>query len=272
MGKSVQFVGRPSGMIAMIRMRMKGQIMITRDQIIELPKKYAIGKRPLSRVLGWGELTYTRLLEGSMPSPQHEEELLRALGEPLTYLMLLDQAHDSGLVSDTTYEKSRKAAQKLIDEDDTAEEAMKLHAVARYLCMLAKGDITPHALQLLVYYAQGHSFAFMEEPLFEQLPVAGDDGPAYEPVRAWFTFDRVQEAGAVDSEAAKMPLVESERDFLGDVFSRYGVYSATKLQEMACSEAPWRKARKKAAEAGGKPGDAVITAKSMKKYFTKASK
>ena len=246
--------------------------MVTKEQIKELPRKYAIGKRPLSRVLGWGELTYTRLLEGSMPSPKHEEELLRALNEPLTYMMLLDHAHDTGVISDLSYERSKRAAQSYLEEDDEAEGAMKLNIVARYICSLAKGDITPHALQLLVYYAQGRSCATLSSMLFDQLPIAQEDGPAYEAITAWFTFERIQESGRVPLSDYEDALSAKERKLLDDVFAVYGIYSGAKLQSMVCSEGPWRKARKKIAEFEDDASHAVISAKSLKKFFAKLSK
>ena len=246
--------------------------MITPEQISELPRKYAIGKRPLSRILGWGELTYTRLLEGSVPTPQHEEELLRALNEPITYMMLLDQAHDAGLITDLSYRRSKEAAQSYLSKDKDAESAMKLHAVARYVCVLAKGDITPHALQLLVYYAHGFSFAKLEEPIVEQQPQAADDGPAYNAIGSWFTFERIQEAAKASGGDSDCGLSVQECKLLKSVYRQYGVFSAAKLQEMACSEGPWRKARKRASESGENPAKAAISAKSMRKFFAKGAK
>ena len=246
--------------------------MVTPEQIAELPRKYAIGKRPLSRILGWGELTYTRLLEGAKPTAQHADELQKVLDEPLTYLMLLDQAHDSGLVSDVSYERSAKAAKSYLEEDNRAEGAIRSNAAARYLCILAGGDITPHALQLLAYYAHGHSVVQLPQPLMHEQPVAADNGPAYEAIGGWFTYERIQEAGSLAKDAVDAVLGAEETSLLESVFDRYGVYSATKLQDMACSEGPWRKARKRAAEAGGSSERAVITEKSMKKFFSKAAK
>lgn len=246
--------------------------MITKEQIKELPRKYAIGKRPLSRVMGWGELTYTRLLEGSMPSPKHEEELLKALNEPLTYMMLLEHAHDSGVISDMSYERSKRAAQSYLEEDKQAEGAMKLNVVGRYFCSLAKGDITPHALQLLVYYAQGRSCASMPDALFDQLPVAQADGPAYDSITTWFTYERICETGRVSPEEYSDVLSAKERKLLDGVFADYGIYSGTKLQELASSEGPWKKARKKSLDAGDDSNLPAISLKSMKKFFAKSAK
>jgi len=251
---------------------MEGNAMVTPEQISELPRKYAIGKRPLSRVLGWGELTYTRLLEGSVPTPQHEEELLRALNDPIEYMMLLDRAHDAGLVTDLSYERSKKAAQSYLDEDKDADKVMKLLAVARYICVLAKGDITPHALQLLLYYVHGFSFAKLEKPIIEQQPLAADNGPAYGAIDSWFTFERIQEAASAPVDGPDCGLTSQERKLLNSVFKQYGVFSAAKLQEMACSEGPWRKARRRLSDGKSGLDEMPITTKSMRKYFTKGAK
>ena len=44
---------------------------VSPDEIRAVPARYAIGKRPLSILLGWGELTYTRLLDGNTPTARH---------------------------------------------------------------------------------------------------------------------------------------------------------------------------------------------------------
>lgn len=266
--------------------------MDIREKVKELPRKYQIGKRPLSRILGWGELTYTRILEGARPTAQHEAELLRALNEPLTYIMLLDQAHDAGLVSDTSYKRSRAAAEEHLKDDETADSTLKLHAVATRLCTLAKGDITPHALQILVYYVHGSSLASLKKPLIDQQPIAADAGPVYEAIDAWFTYDRIQEIAqaaekakeAIETEEAKslaesekpqalevkQPVLSSKEIALVDsVYKKYGIYSGSKLGDMACDESPWKKTRKRAAREETAANTAVISEKAMSKFFSK---
>lgn len=41
--------------------------VISLEKILEIPEKYNIGKRPLSLLLGWGEMTFTRYYEGDVP-------------------------------------------------------------------------------------------------------------------------------------------------------------------------------------------------------------
>ena len=55
---------------------MKKEI-ITIKEILEILEKYNIGKKPLSLVLGWGEITIIRYLEGQIPDQFHSELLLK---------------------------------------------------------------------------------------------------------------------------------------------------------------------------------------------------
>ena len=49
--------------------------IITIKEIEEILKKYAIGKKPLSLVLGWGETTIIRYLEGNTPEKAYSDIL-----------------------------------------------------------------------------------------------------------------------------------------------------------------------------------------------------
>jgi hypothetical protein len=51
--------------------------IISLENILEIPKKYHIGKRPLSLLLNWGEMTFTRYCEGDMPTKQYSDTLHR---------------------------------------------------------------------------------------------------------------------------------------------------------------------------------------------------
>ena len=49
--------------------------IITIEEILEILEKYNIGKKPLSLVLGWGEVTIIRYLDGSIPDKLHSDVL-----------------------------------------------------------------------------------------------------------------------------------------------------------------------------------------------------
>lgn len=166
----------------------------TPEQIKELPRRYAIGKRPLSRLLGWGELTYTRLLDGGVPNEAHSEEIKRLLDDPAAFARLLEIGRKNGIITNVAYERSRRAVDALLEESGQADrdEALKIFAVADRICALTEGDVTPRTLQMLMRTAQERSRANGGEPLFEQTPEKVDWGYEYPQIAAGYSFVAIQ--------------------------------------------------------------------------------
>lgn len=249
--------------------------VVTPEDISLIPKRYAIGKRPLSILLGWGELTYTRLLDGNTPTTQHAAELRRLLDDPAAFARLLETGRDR--ITDLAYTRSMRAVDALLEEEGGALNATKIFAVADRLCVLAEGDVTPSALQRLVYYAQGHCFAKLGHPLFDELPRASASGPMYDRIFEGYTFEEIQRVSAAAKEGSganesfdKELLSDEEVKLIDWVYKRYGEFSGQKLAQMSREEAPWRKARKRADIASGEESTERLTAKSMSKFFAKA--
>ena len=67
-------------------------------------KKYDIGKRPLSLLLGWGESTLTRYLDGDIPTKQYSNTLKKILNNPDDMKDLLEKNKDN--IKDVAYRKS----------------------------------------------------------------------------------------------------------------------------------------------------------------------
>lgn len=65
--------------------------IVSLEIIMEIPKKYRIGKRPLSLMLGWGEQTYSRYCDGDLPTRQYSEILKQIYEQPRFYRSLLEQ-------------------------------------------------------------------------------------------------------------------------------------------------------------------------------------
>lgn len=242
---------------------------VTPEQIALLPKRYAIGKRPLSRLLGWGELTYTRLLEGRTPNKEHAEELRHLIDEPAAFARLLEQGRASGVITETAYRRSRRALDEIISEGH--QGSAMLFAVADRLCFLAEGDLTPRALQALVYFTQGWSIARLGKPLFDALPRAASYGPEYAQIREAYSFANIQRAFEHARGSDDEPAILEDRacKLISKVHQRYGDLSGSALCREARSQAPWRKARKRANAPEGAECDEPISLKSMRKFFDK---
>ena len=78
--------------------------LITRKEINEITRKYAIGKKPLSLVLGLGEITLMRYLKGGNPSKENSELLKNILNNPFYYEMYLEVNKDK--LTNLAYKKS----------------------------------------------------------------------------------------------------------------------------------------------------------------------
>lgn len=263
--------------------------VVSPEDIRTIPLRYNIGKRPLSLLLGWGELTYTRLLDGNTPTPQHAAELRRLLDDPAAFARLLETGR--GRITDAAYNRSMRAVDALLADEGGAVQATRIFAAADRLCLLAQGDLTPSALQRLAYFAQGYCFALLDEPLFNDLPRATPLGPAYDRIYDAYTAEEIQRAatrawtatgessaamliGLDEGAIASLPfesdiLTRAEVSAIDQAYLRYGQFSGQTLSQLSRETAPWRKARKRADAQAGQDCDEHITAKSMRKYFSK---
>ncbi|MFC2018724.1 Panacea domain-containing protein [Chloroflexota bacterium] len=113
--------------------------------------------------------------------------------------------------------------------------------VARYFLSLTDEDagelISNLKLQKLLYYAQGFHLAIFDEPLFTEPLEAWAHGPVVPEVYRHFRdygSDPIQpeefDADGPDGET---------QEFLDEIYSIFGQYSAWKLREMTHDEPPW---------------------------------
>jgi len=97
---------------------------LTREMICEIPDMYDIGKRPLSTLLGWSDVTLTRYMDGrSEPSKNYIDTLLRLYNEPDYYMLILER--NKGLISDLAYKKSKKVTQQILESKMKDNEYLK---------------------------------------------------------------------------------------------------------------------------------------------------
>ena len=82
------------------------------ELVQETPIKYHIGKRPLSLLLGWGELTYSRFIDGALPTRCYSDLIDIIYHNPKIYQNILEK--NKNLISDVAYRKSKKAVQELL--------------------------------------------------------------------------------------------------------------------------------------------------------------
>jgi len=143
------------------------------------------------------------------------------------------------------------------------QDAAKYSAtdVAKYFLTLQEdeaGDaISNLRLQKLLYYAQGYHLAIFDEPLFRESIKRWAHGPVVPEV-----YHDYKERGGTPipvPEDVDFTQFDAEtREFLDEVYSVFGQFSAWKLRQMTHDETPWREAN----------DNGPVSLPSLKRFFT----
>lgn len=208
--------------------------IISLEQVRKIPEKYAIGKRPLSLLLGWGEQTFSRYADGDLPTKQYAGILRRIYDDPAFYSELLE-ANQERLKSAAAYKKSRMAVDALLLSGESADS--KINTVIQYLLNQCE-DITPLALQKALYYIQGFYFAFFQTFLFTEDCEAWVHGPVYRDIYFRYRdyrFDPIKKAGDFDATIFS----SGEKAVYDSVINNICCYSGKVLERFTHNEAPW---------------------------------
>ncbi|AHX21623.1 type II toxin-antitoxin system antitoxin SocA domain-containing protein [Bacillus bombysepticus] len=209
--------------------------LVTISEIREVLEKYKIGKRPLSLLLGWGEVTLTRYVNGDIPTKQYSD-ILKRLGRDQSFMLdILERNKD--LITQKAYRVSKEAIAKLQENDDIpSTQTTKIEEAANYL-LYKNDDITPLALQKLLYYAQGFCKVFTGTYLFEDDCEVGSHGPVY---RVIFNKYKVYQYDNLEvNYDSTNQLTQIEKEILYCVINTLGCYSGKSLEKMILFDLPW---------------------------------
>ena len=234
--------------------------IVSLDVICAIPEKYDIGKRPLSLLLGWGELTFSRYCDGDIPTRQYSDILQRIYNEPQFYSELLE-ANKANLKSQRTYEKTRRAVDALLSVN--APPNSKINTVIQYLLYQCE-DITPLALQKALYYIQGFHFAFYRTFLFPEDCQAWTHGPVYRDIYFRYRdyrFDPIEKTTTFDTSVFSA----SEKAICDSVINNLCCYSGKILERFTHNEAPWLTTRGDLPDSA--PSDRIIEKSVIGAYF-----
>lgn len=234
--------------------------IISLEHIREICEKYGIKKRPLSLVLGWGEQTFSRYYEGDIPSKQYSNILKKIYEDPHFYSELLEENKNS-LKSDEAYQKSKLAVEQLMGIVEL--KGKKINNVIEYLVGECE-DITPLALQKLLYYVQGFYYAFNDKFLFTDDCQAWVHGPVYPEVYHRYKDYRFNPITNNTQEEVS-DFAASEIAVLDNVVKYFGCYSGKVLERFTHLEEPWISAREMYRTF--ELSDEVICKEDIGKYF-----
>ena len=218
----------------------KMENLVSVDDINTLMEVYNIGKAPLSLALGFGEITITRYLQGQYPSVEYSNTIRRALAYADFMMKCLEK--NKAKVGDTAFRKSWSAAMKLKELVDSVSEKMLI--TIAYI-FEKTGEITPLALQKILYYIQGIFMVNYDRPLFSEECKAWVHGPVYEEVYDMFKgfkYNPIEDKRFVIFRDRFQLLTDEEKNVIDMVLNSFGMYSGKTLEGIAHKEAPWAEA------------------------------
>lgn len=262
-GAQVEVPGMLDKMVEEIDMQYrKKENLVSVDDISKLMELYNIGKAPLSLALGFGEVTITRYINGQMPSKEYSDIIKTALESPQYMIGKLDENRDK--IGETAYKKALTAAKEL---DGLFCVSGKMLSTISYVFDKVH-EVTPLALQKILYYVQGVYMVIFDKPLFEEDCMAWVHGPVYKPVYDMFKnfkYNPIEDDRFLMLKNRFQELTGEEKGVIDLVVDTFGMYSGTALERITHREKPWKDARE-----GYLPTEhsyKVISKESIKEYF-----
>jgi len=185
--------------------------VITSEEIRQILEKYRIGKKPLAKLLGWGETTIIRYMEGDIPTSEYSSKLRTILDNPEYYYDLLMQRKDC--LTKVAFKKSKTAVLSKI-------MASKIHAIAYYFIYKSDEEICASYIQYLLYYCQAFSLALYDKELFQEECIVNDEHLPYPKL-----YQSMKRCGIHKLDVGDEFITDEERkiiDKVYDIFLWYG--------------------------------------------------
>ncbi|MGI6777140.1 MAG: type II toxin-antitoxin system antitoxin SocA domain-containing protein [Acetivibrionales bacterium] len=237
------------------------------SEIQELLIKYNIGQKPLAKLLGWGESTIIRYLQGLTPSREYSNRL-KELFNPIKMKELLD--FNKNAITNIAFNKINKKIQENIDLVKGSN--IKPIKVANYFLQKMEVDagesITPLKVQKLVYYSQAWMLSMFDRIIFNEDFQAWQHGPVMPEMYVYFKnlgYNSNDSLPKVNS--LNYIFDENEKLVLEFVWNVYGKYDGKYLEKITHSEEPWQIAWEDREEVD--KGNSIITKESMRQYYKK---
>lgn len=196
--------------------------IITSEEIKIILDRYRIGKKPLAKLLGWGETTIIRYMEGDIPTNEYSNKLRVLLEDPEYYYDLLIKRKDC--LTGVAYKKSRRAVLSKI-------MSSKIYAVAYYIVNKSNAEICPSYIQYLLYYTQAFSLALYDKELFQEDYLVNAENLPYPKL-----YDNMKRCGIHMLELPEEYLSKEEKELIDTVYESYSWYGPKALYALTAFE------------------------------------
>lgn len=225
----------------------ENETIISAEEIKLILDRYRIGKKPLAKLLGWGETTIIRYMEGDVPTTEYSNKLRSILEDPKYYYELLMKKQ--GCLTEVAFRKSKKAVVSKI-------MSSKLFISAYYIVSRSNADICAGYIQYILYYVQAFSFAFYDKEIFEEDCILNSEHMPYIKL-----YDKMKRSGIYLLDIGDGLLTQEEQRLIDTVYDVFTWYGPKALQLLGISE----KSQMKIAR--DKYNNRIILKDSMKRYF-----
>lgn len=232
-------------------MLVNAETQVTVEDIQRILTEYRIGKKPLSKLLGWGETTIIRYLEGDIPTKEYAGKLQMILENPAYYYSILEGNKD--LLTGVAYRKSKKAVlAKMMNT--------KIAVVLQYIINQYHGFLSAVDAQALLYYTQGFSLALNDTPMFKDDYMINSEGYPYLDIFRQMAV-KVPSVLEIPEEA----LTEKEKKIIDGVLEAFSWYGKQMFSAMMNREKTFFKISR------DKSNNKIISHDTIKMYFKEVS-
>ena len=215
---------------------MENRDVISLDELNELLSRYAIGKKPLTALLGWGATTVLRYAEGVCPAGEYGAHLKKLYEEPMFYLEVLEENKDR--LTPVAYKKSKNAVLSCLTSS-------KLWCGVQYIIERAKGDISPMRVVMTLYYAQAFSLGLTDKALFWEECDLSSEGMPY-----GYYYEQLRQNGIKQGFSTAGLFTEEEEAFLDAAYRMLLWYGPAELSHIFSAERKYLRISRM--EGGGK--------------------
>ncbi len=204
------------------RIEMDMGAIISSEEIKLILDRYRIGKKPLAKLLGWGETTIIRYMEGDVPTNEYSNKLRTILDDPEFYYDLLCRRQEC--LTGVAFKKSKNAVLSKI-------MSSKIYAIAYYMVNKSCAEICPSYIQHLLYYAQAFSLALYEQELFQEECGINNEHMPYLKM-----FESMKKCGIHTLEGCEEYLSDEEIELIDSIMESFLWFGPKALYAMLDSE------------------------------------
>lgn len=241
----------------------KKKELITIPEIKEILEKYHIDKRPLSKLLGFGELTITRYIDGQLPSKKYSDILFEVLKDENKMRNLVEMNKEA--VSIITYNKVSRAINECEKEKQIDSMAEK---IAAYVIKERTG-VNNLFLQRMLYYIKALGAVQKKKTIIPEQCVAEDDGPVFPTVyKKYEKFGEQEITTNLSKDYVESLLTDREKEITNYVLNTFGICNNWFLGKLIRSEEPWKMAREEM-DSNGERNSVEIDDDEITNYFSK---